>query len=33
MHRGAAPDVYIPWTPEECGRDVLWDAAMDCFKE
>lgn len=33
MHRGVAPDVHIPWTPEECGRDVLWDAAMDCFKE
>ena len=33
MHRGIAPDMYLPWTPEECGRDVLWDAAMDCFKE
>lgn len=33
MHRGVAPDMYLPWTPEECGRDVLWDAAMDYFKE
>ena len=33
MHRGVAPDAYLPWTPEECVRDVLWDAAMDYFKE
>ena len=33
MHRGVAPDVYLPWTPEEGTRDVLWDAAMDCFQE
>ena len=33
LRRGVAPDVYLPWTPEECERDVLWDAAMDYFKE
>ena len=33
MHRGVSPDVYIPWSPEECERDVLWDTAMDYFKE
>jgi len=33
MHRGVAPDVTIHWTPEECERDILWDTAMDYFKE
>ena len=27
LGRGVAPDAYIPWTPEECSRDVLMDAA------
>ena len=31
--RGIAPDMYIPWTPEECARDVLMDAAADCVIE
>ena len=30
---GIAPDRYIPWTPEECARDVLMDAAADCVIE
>ncbi len=27
--RGVAPDRYIPWTPEECRRDLLLDAAIE----
>lgn len=27
LGRGVTPDVYIPWTPEECERDVIMDAA------
>ncbi|MCD8321748.1 MAG: hypothetical protein LUC89_02535 [Oscillospiraceae bacterium] len=29
MGVGVQPDVYIPWTPEECTRDVLLGAALD----
>ena len=29
MGRGVMPDIVIPWTPEECGRDILMDAAVD----
>lgn len=29
MGRGIDPERYIPWTPEECERDVLLDAARE----
>ena len=32
--RGAAPDTYVPWTPQECAEDVLLSSAMKyCKKE
>jgi len=27
MGRGVVPDVVVPWTPEECGRDILLETA------
>jgi hypothetical protein len=32
MGQGIAPDVYVPWTPEECQRDVLCQRAMEYIK-
>ncbi|MCD8117560.1 MAG: S41 family peptidase [Oscillospiraceae bacterium] len=29
MGVGIQPDIYVPWTPEECGRDVLLAAALE----
>jgi hypothetical protein len=26
---GLAPDVYVPWTPEECARDVVLEKALE----
>lgn len=33
LGRGVAPDVYIPWTPEECERDLLMEAAVKQLKK
>ena len=32
MGRGVAPDVYVPWTPEECRRDLLMDRAIQIIE-
>ncbi len=29
LGKGVVPDVYVPWTPEECRRDVLMERALD----
>ncbi len=33
MGRGVAPDIYVPWTPEECMTDRLMEAAIAKLKE
>jgi hypothetical protein len=32
LGQGIAPDIYVPWTPEECQRDVLCQRAMEYIK-
>lgn len=31
--RGVVPDITVPWTPEECARDVLMERAVQYSKE
>ena len=33
LYRGVAPDIYIPWTPEECRGDPVMDAAEQWLRK